>query len=120
MRQHSLQVDGCVAREQQALCWMRGYQCDDEQAYGGGSYVKEGNVPHEALNFLPIEDTYYGFVENLRQQIRLKRLGGQTGDTEINGVSVVFCATDRKTNDFLVTGWYPAATVPISLQRMRR
>ena len=93
------------------LVWMPGYQCDDEQAYGGGSYVKEGNVPHEALNFLPVEDTYYGFVENLRQQIRLERLGGQIGDTEINGVSVVFCATDRKTNDFLVTGWYPAATV---------
>ena len=93
------------------VAWMPGYQCDDEQAYGGGSYVKEGNVPHEALNFLPVDDTYYGFVENLRQQIRLERLGGQIGDPEINGVSVVFCATDRKTNDFLVTGWYAAATV---------
>ena len=93
------------------VAWMPGYQCDDEQAYGGGSYVKEGNVPYEALNFLPVGDTYYGFVENLRQQIRLERLGGQIGDPEINGVSVVFCATDRKTNDFLVTGWYAAATV---------
>ena len=93
------------------VAWMPGYQCDKEPASGGGSYVEEGNVPHEALNFLPVDDTYYGFVENLRQQIRLERLGGQIEDAEISGVSVVFCATDRKTNDFLVTGWYAAATV---------
>ena len=59
------------------VAWMKSYQSEEERADGGGSYVDEGNVPHEALNFLPVGDTYYGFVENRRQQLKLEKLGGQ-------------------------------------------
>ena len=93
------------------VAWMKSYQSEKESAYGGGSYVDEGNVPHEALNFLRVGDTYYGFVENRRQQIKLEKLGGQKENSSINGVLVVFCAKDRETNNFLVTGWYTDATV---------
>ena len=93
------------------VAWMRGYQSDDEKAIGGGSYVDEGNVPHESLNFLPVGDTYYGFVQNGGNKIRIERLGARPADRTIAGISVVFCATDRETGDFLVTGWYADATV---------
>ena len=93
------------------VAWMPRYQSDDEEAVGGGSYVDEGNVPHESLNFLAVGETYYGFVENRGQQIRLERLGGQAGDEVATGVLVVFCAADPASNDFLVTGWYADATV---------
>ena len=93
------------------VAWMPGYQSGDESAEGGGSYVDEGNEPHEALNFLPVGDTYYGFVENRRQQIRLERLGGRPEDQTIGGVSIVFSAEDPKSGEFLVTGWYSGATV---------
>ena len=93
------------------VAWMPGYQSDDEKADGGGSYVDEGNVPHEALNFLPVGDTYYGFVENRGQQIRLENLGGRSADGTISGVSVVFCAVDPQSDEFLVIGWYADATV---------
>ena len=93
------------------VAWMSGYQSDDESAVGGGSYVDKGNVPHEALNFLPVGDTYYGFVENRGQQIRLERLGGQVGDETRTGVLVVFCAFRPGSTEFLVTGWYSDATV---------
>ncbi len=93
------------------VAWMPGYRSGDEKAEGGGRYVDEGNEPHEALNFLPIGDTYYGFVENRRQQIKLERLGGGPADKTIVGVSIVFCAEDPESGDFLVAGWYSGAAV---------
>ncbi len=93
------------------VAWMPGYRSGDEKAEGGGSYVDEGNKPHEALNFLPVGDTYYGFVENRGAQIKLERLGGRPADKTIGGVSTVFCAEDRESGEFLVTGWYSGATV---------
>ena len=93
------------------VAWMQSYQSGDERAEGGGSYVAKGNEPHEALNFLPVGDTYYGFVENRGEQIKLERLGGRPTDETIGGVSIVFCAVDPKYGEFLVTGWYSGATV---------
>ena len=93
------------------VAWMPGYRSDEEPAEGGGRHVDEGNVPHESLNFLPINETYYGFVENRGRQIKLERLGGQRADKTVAGVSVVFCAEDPNSREFLVTGWYSDATV---------
>ena len=93
------------------VAWMPGYQSDDEPAFGGGSFVDKGNVPHESLNFLPIGETYYGFVENGGKDLAIERLGARKADATVAGVSVVFCATERDTQEFLVTGWYADATV---------
>ena len=93
------------------VAWMPSYQSDDELAIGGGSYVDEGNLPHESLNFLPIADTYYGFVQNRGQQVRLENLGAQPEDETTSGVLVVFCAVNPESTEFQVTGWYSDATV---------
>ena len=93
------------------VAWMPSYRSDEEPAEGGGGHVDQGNVPHESLNFLPIDGTYYGFVQNPGNQIRLERLGGQRAAETFAGVSVVFCAEDPNSREFLVTGWYSDATV---------
>lgn len=93
------------------VAWMPGYRSDEEPATGGGSYVVAENVPHESRNFLPIGDTYYGFVENRGHRIGLEKLGGQRANETIDGISVVFCAEDPKSGEFLMTGWYSNATV---------
>ena len=93
------------------VAWMPRYQSDEETAVGGGKFVDQGNVPHESLNFLPVGDTYYGFVENGGREIELKNLGGNPGDETVTGVLVVFCAKNPETGELLVTGWYRHATV---------
>ena len=93
------------------VAWMPGYQSNEEEARGGGTYVDEGNVPHESLNFRPVRQTYYGFVENGGKGLGIERLGARRADETIDGVSVLFCATDRETSEFLLTGWYTNATV---------
>ena len=93
------------------VAWMPSYKADDEPARGGGSYVDEGNMPHESLNFLPVDGTYYGYVMNDGQKLSLERLGSRKADQKTNGVLVVFCATNPKTGKQLVTGWYTDATV---------
>ena len=87
------------------VAWMPSYRSNDEAAVGGGRYVDQGTTPHESLNFLPIGDTYYGFVENRGHEIRLERLGGGAVDDAVAGVLVVFCAAEPESGDFLVTGW---------------
>ena len=93
------------------VAWMPRYQSDEETAIGGGKFVDQGNVPHESLNFLPVGDAYYGFVENGGREIELKNLGGNPGDETVTGVLVVFCAKKPETGKLLVTGWYRHATV---------
>lgn len=93
------------------VAWMPRYRSNEEVAVGGGRFVAQGNVPHESLNFLRVGETYYGFVENRGQQIRLERLGGEPEDETVDGVLVVFCAEEPQSREFLVTGWYNNATV---------
>ena len=93
------------------VAWMPRYRSDEEMAVGGGSYVDKGNVPHESLNFLPVGDTYHGFVENRGERIDLTKLGGEADDEDVGDVLVVFSAVDPAGGEFLVTGWYADATV---------
>ena len=93
------------------VAWMPGYRSNEETAKGGGRYVDEGNVPHESLNFRPVGDTYYGFVENRGKGLGIERLGARPADETIDGVAVLFGATDPETHEFLLTGWYTNATV---------
>ena len=89
------------------------YRSEKEVAYGGGSYVvNEGKVPYEALNFLPVKGEYFGYVAVPKSgKLNINKLGAQPDDEKIGGVLVVFCASDPKTGDFLVTGSYKNATV---------
>ena len=94
------------------VAWMPCYRSDQEEAVGGGAYVADGNVPHESLNFLPVGNTYYGYVRVVRNgQIRIEKIGAGRGDDAVGNVLVVFCAEDPKSREFLVVGWYKRATV---------
>jgi len=93
------------------VAWMPYYRSDEEPAVGGGGFVDEGNVPHESLNFLPVDGIYYGYVQYRGQQLRIARLGGGHGDDSVGDVLVVFCAEHPASGDFLVVGWYNDATV---------
>ena len=94
------------------VTWMPYYQSDSEEAVGGGSYVDPGGcTPHESLNFLPVGDTYYGFVEHRRQNINLNNIGGKSHDKTVTGVLIVFCAQEPETGESLIVGWYNDATV---------
>ena len=93
------------------VAWMPGYQSDNERAQGGGSYVDEGNVPHESCNFLSVDETYYGFVQNRGKQIGIERFGAEPTQESIGGITVVFCAEDPRTGELVVVGWYTNATV---------
>ena len=90
---------------------MPGYQSDSETARGGRSYVDGTHVPHESRNFLPVDETYYGFVENRGRQIRIEKLGAEPTQASIGGITVVFCATDPHARELVVVGWYTNATV---------
>ena len=97
--------------------WMPHYQSEEEPAQSQHRWIREGNVPYEALNFLPVNGTYYGYVhhgDSLTKQdymIKLENLGEGRTDEMISGVLVVFCAPDPVTNHLHVTGWYKNATV---------
>ena len=93
------------------VTWMPRYQSDREKARDGGSYVDRGYPPHESRNFLPVDETYYGFVENRGRQIRIEKLGAERTQASIGGITVVFCATDPHARDLVVVGWYTNATV---------
>lgn len=90
---------------------MRCYRSEDEGGKGGGAYVDAGNVPHESLNFLPVDRTYYGYVWVKGRQIRIDEIGAGRGDDTVSDVLVVFCAEHPEDGDFLVVGWYNGATV---------
>ena len=83
------------------VAWMPCYRSDEELAVGGGRWVEEGNLPHESLNFLPVGETYYGYVRVQGRQIRIERLGAVRGDDTVSDVLVVFCAARPGSSDFL-------------------
>ena len=91
------------------VAWMPYYRSDEESAFGGGSWVAEGNVPHESLNFLSVGETYYGYVR-VPGRLGIENLGARRRDDSVSDVLVVFCAEHRESGDFLVVGWYNDAT----------
>ena len=50
-------------------------------------------------------------MRTAEQRIKLEKLGGKPADKTIGGVSIVFCAVDPKSSEFLVIGWYSGAAV---------
>ncbi|MBS0220499.1 MAG: DUF3883 domain-containing protein [Proteobacteria bacterium] len=94
--------------------WLRHYDGRaDDQYYGRHRYVTAGNIPHEAKNFVPTADgRLLGFVEVRNWgNINIDRLGASSNDTEVSGVTVVWCAQHPSGYGLIVTGWYLNATV---------
>ncbi|ENW05467.1 DUF3883 domain-containing protein [Acinetobacter beijerinckii] len=92
--------------------WMEKYQGNraSDQIQGGGSFVEIEGSGGEVCNFSPDKDMLYGFVQT-RGQINIDNLGASKTDEFINGVTVVWTATNPKTKGTYIIGWYKNATV---------
>ncbi len=95
--------------------WYRGPQPGDEKPIGGGSY-NENELGGEAYNFLPLNGHMLGYFQprrgkNQPASIALERIEAGFNGKALNGVSVVFVATDPRHGGQCIVGWYPDATV---------
>jgi hypothetical protein len=90
-----------------------------DKIVGGGQYVRQHGKGHEVCNFLPCTDGYvYGHVETIKgnkdRQIKVENIGSNSGDANeesVNGVDVVWIATNPDEGGRRVVGWYRNATV---------
>lgn len=97
--------------------WMSRYEGlvgKPDKIVGGGKFVRDNETGLEVCNFLPCRDGYvYGHVETIKgkkdRRIRIEALGG-TGDL-VQGVDVIWTATDPDERGRKVVGWYRNATV---------
>lgn len=95
--------------------WMNYYQgqTENDRLIGGGRYVAEHHAGHEVFNFLPSGDMCFGNVQPANDgQIRLENIDNAFAKQEsIDGVTVVWCATDTENGGIKVCGWYKNATI---------
>lgn len=97
--------------------WMSRYEGlvgKPDKIVGGGKWVAEHETGHEVCNFLACGDGYvYGHVETshgkMDRNIRIETIGG-AGDF-VEGIDVIWTATDPDERGRKVVGWYRNATV---------
>ncbi|WP_081620922.1 DUF3883 domain-containing protein [Thioalkalivibrio sp. ALMg13-2] len=92
--------------------WMEHYQglSAGDTIAGGGSYVKEEGRGHEVCNFAPFKKRLYGYVQPPGEKIDIERIGAESHEDSVGGVTVIWTAT-RPTGGTAVIGWYKDATV---------
>ncbi|MEX2380932.1 MAG: DUF3883 domain-containing protein [Opitutales bacterium] len=92
--------------------WMELYKGLGPKAkiVGGGSYVKDNERGHEVCNFEPHGDKVFGYVRAQGEKINIKRLGGESAQDWVDGLTVVWTAT-RPSGGSVVVGWYRDARV---------
>jgi hypothetical protein len=95
--------------------WMKYYNgpiIGDEKPRGGGKYNKTG-VGNEAFNFHVIDGRLFGYFQPQMQasKINLARIVPGTHGDVLNGVLVLFIATDPERGSQRIVGWYRNATV---------
>lgn len=97
--------------------WMGRYEGlvgKPDKIVGGGKWVAEHKTGHEVCNFLACGDGYvYGHLETAHgkadRNIRIETIGG-IGDF-VDGIDVIWTATDPDERGRKVVGWYRNATV---------
>ena len=93
--------------------WMQYYQglLEQDQIYGGGSYVTLYGYGHEIFNFLPDDQgNLYGFVE-VGGDLSVYKLGAERYQPSASNVQVVWCSRPRHSGKMYIIGWYRNATV---------
>lgn len=100
------------------IAWMGEYQSREERPYSHHRYILDGNTPYEALNFALGDDGLFrGYVpvgrdaEQVFGRINISRLGAARGAPQIDGITVIFCATNKDVGGLFVVGYYRNATV---------
>jgi hypothetical protein len=97
--------------------WMNRYEGlvgKPDKIVGGGKWVTEHETGNEVCNFFACRDDYvYGHVETIHgkrdRKIRIEAIGGS--GNYVDGVDVVWTATDPDEGGRKVVGWYRGATV---------
>lgn len=97
--------------------WMDSYcGTSNDKLVNGGAYNKD-NVGYEIYNFLPSDNTYYGFVEaGINKGIRIENLGTDKNAEFLDDILVVWYAKSDTSAGQRVVGWYRNARVYRSLQ----
>lgn len=91
--------------------WMDFYQgIKNDSITGGGKYVETTGWGHEILNFKKYRNKNYGYVR-VSGQIKLHKLGANREDDQIDGITVVWTATDPINGGTYIVGWYKNATI---------
>lgn len=99
--------------------WMDFYQgLSNDTITGGGKHVDSTGWGGEMFNFKSFENNLYGYVQpkiDKKYQnpsiIKLEKLGASETDESLNGVTVVWTATDPANGGTYIIGWYQNATV---------
>lgn len=99
--------------------WMHFYNgVSNDSITGGGKQVERQGWGGEILNFKVFRGHVYGYVQpkidkkhNNECTVKIERLGGSLEDEKIDGVTVVWTATDPENGGTYIVGWYRNATV---------
>ena len=101
--------------------WARAYQGDpDDLPKGHFAHTAAGNTDiGEAFNFKAYDGKCYGYSPAHGGTIRIEGLGASKEDDAIDGVVVVWMATNPEGGGSLIVGWWRNAKVYRHLQRTR-
>lgn len=103
------------------LVWAEEYKSKEEAIFAGNmSYPATHDFAVEQLNFADENGSVFGFVENRGQNVELGHLGAKPADSFVDGVTIVFCAVDKRSMKLRVVGWYENATVFRKLQMPKK
>jgi 5-methylcytosine-specific restriction protein A len=81
-------------------------------------YPRKHKKAHELMNFANENGFAYGFVENNGNRINIGKLGATKGATELNDVTVIWCAVAPDSGRLKVVGWFDNAKVFESVQQL--
>jgi hypothetical protein len=99
--------------------WAREYLgADDDPPLGDFGYIKAGNEDSgEALNFKSYRGRLYGYAP--AHAINLSRLGGSADDEYLDGILVIWTATEPVSKGRYIVGWYRNAKVYANITERR-
>jgi Domain of unknown function (DUF3883) len=100
--------------------WAREYKgAPDDLPVGKFGFIKEhaGEAAWESRNFQVFKKRCFGYAPVGHGAVDLTRLGGERGDTYVDGVLVVWTATDPDQGGRYIVGWYRHAKVYAQMQR---
>lgn len=102
--------------------WMEYYEgvTPDDIPKGAGSYVATHKTGGEVYNFRNENGIYYGYCRNAGgRNFNINRLGAKKEADYLDGVTVVFFATNPMTGGQFVVGWYTDAILYRSYQEKK-
>lgn len=89
--------------------WMPFYRSRDEPQMGSGTFLAEGNIGAEALNFKLQNGKYYGYFKVQGKNLHIEKCGAEKKDEFLDNVLVVACAVHPLRKKLMLVGWYPSA-----------